>query len=208
MGSIRNQTSRVFRRVGRQYGYYILAVVVATIFTAGLLTERNKVNLYYANLLSTIAQGESKGNYNAYYGHPYNNKIDFTAMTVGEVLQWQDNYVAKGSPSSAVGRYQFINTTLRGLVNEMNISYDEQFNYILQDKLAIRLLERRGVYDYAKGNITREQLAHNLSKEWAALPRVVGDHPEASYYDGDGLNKAQVNLEQIFAAIESLHTNS
>ena len=58
--------------------------------------------------------------------------------------------------------------------------------------------------DYAHGRISREQLAHNLSKEWAALPRVIGGNPDASYYDGDGLNKAHVKVDQVMAAITSL----
>lgn len=204
MGISKNQVGKAFRRVKRPVSYYAIAAVLTLVLAAAILLERNRMDLNYTNLLNTIAQGESKGNYNAYFGNAGNNKIDFTAMTVGEVLEWQASYVAQGSPSSAVGKYQFINTTLKSLLNEMGVSHAERFDANLQDRLAIRLLERRGVQDYAHGRISREQLAHNLSKEWAALPRVIGGNPDSSYYDGDGLNKAHVKVDQVMAAIASL----
>ena len=203
MGGKRSRQN-IFRRVKQPVSKYMSLALAGSLLTLGLILQGNTMDLNYAYLLDTIAQGESRGNYNAYYGNVRNTQVDFTAMTVGEVLAWQDEQVASGSPSSAVGKYQFINTTLRGLVDEMDVSHEARFDARLQDKLAIRLLERRGVREYAKGQITREQLAHNLSKEWAALPRVLGGNPDASYYDGDGLNRAHVNTEQILAAIASL----
>lgn len=188
---------RAFRRYAFLTG---VAMLIATVLFMG----REVPNVNYATLLNTIAAGESKGNYNAYFGHAQNMAIDFTAMTVGEVLEWQRQYVEQGSPSNAVGRYQFIRPTLAGLVNELRIGHDARFDAALQDRLAIRLIERRGVYDYIHGRISREQLAHNLSKEWAALPRVLGDNPAASYYEGDGLNRAHLSIEEVFAAIDSL----
>lgn len=163
------------------------------------------MNVNYDELLGTIAEGESKGNYNAYLGNAGNTEIDFTAMTVAEVLAWQQRYVAQGHASSAVGKYQFINTTLQGLVHEMQIDETTTFDPALQDRLAIRLLERRGVHDYLRGRITREQFAHNLSQEWAALPRVTGDNPAVSYYAGDGLNHARLSVDEVLVAITSLH---
>ena len=89
-------------------------------------------------------------------------------------------------------------------MNELGVGRDGLFDEALQDRLAIHLLERRGVREYLRGHITREQFAHNLSMEWAALPRVIGRNPGASYYDGDGLNKAQVSIDVVLAAIDSL----
>lgn len=166
-------------------------------------TEIAKV-VNYTELLNTIAKGESKGNYNAYYGKVNNTSTDFTSMTVNDVLQWQSNYVKNGSPSSAVGKYQFIRPTLDGLVKEKGIDRNAKFDEKLQDKLAVALLERRGLNDYAKGKISREQFAHNLSKEWAALPKAIGDKPHASYYAGDGLNKVRISIDEIYNGIDSL----
>ena len=201
---------RVWRRVGsrdirRVYGQVLVAAVIAIAVGAASLAVKKETEIVnYSGLLDTIAMGESKGNYNAYYGNATNADIDFTIMSVGEVLAWQNDYVAQGHPSSAVGKYQFINATLQGLVSELGVSYDDKFDEVLQDRLAVRLLERRGVHDYVRGKITREQLAHNLSKEWAALPKVIGDNPESSYYDGDGLNKVQISIDEVFVAIANL----
>ncbi len=195
-------TGRKNRRALRRGAVMALvAIVVVATFVAG----RDVRNVNYATLLNTIAKGESNGDYNAYYGGAGKAAINFTAMTVGEVMEWQQVYVANGSPSSAVGKYQFVSTTLQGLVRELRINMSARFDATLQDKLAIRLLERRGVNAYMDGKISREQLAHNLSQEWAALPRVLGDHPEASYYAGDGLNHVKITIAELLAAIDSLH---
>ncbi len=181
-----------------------MVLVVVTIFVTGFLIERSTVNANYTALLATIAEGESRGNYNAYFGNAGNTTTKFTAMTVAEVLQWQQDFVASGQPSNAVGKYQFIRPTLEGLVRELQIDRSAQFDEALQDKLAIRLIERRGLRDYLRGRLSREEFAHNLSKEWAALPRVLGGNPNASYYDGDGLNKAHISVSAALTAIDSL----
>jgi muramidase (phage lysozyme) len=160
--------------------------------------------IHTADLLTTIAKVESRDNYNAYFGNSNNTSIQFTSMTVGEVLTWQKEFVAQGNPSSAVGRYQFIDSTLRGLVRQLAIDESATFDAALQDRLAIALLERRGIHDYVNNQISREEFAHRLSQEWAALPRAVGDNPEQSYYAGDGLNKAQLSLEEIFTSIATV----
>lgn len=185
-----------------------MVAAVFMIAAAGIVIERNKVTANYTELLSIIAQGESKGNYDAYFGNATNTELRFTDMTVAEVLVWQKQFVEQGSPSNAVGKYQFIRPTLAGLVRELDIDKSARFDEALQDRLAIRLLERRGVHDYLAGRISREQLAHNLSKEWAALPRVIGGDPSSSYYAGDGLNHSRVSVDQVLTAIDSLKTSS
>lgn len=196
---------RKITRVFRRRPSYMVGMVVLVVATAGILySSMTKIDADYTELLSTIAEGESKGNYNAYFGNAGNTEIDFTAMTVAEVLAWQQRYLAEGHASSAVGKYQFINTTLQGLVHEMQIDETATFDPALQDRLAIRLIQRRGAQDYLRGHITREQFAHNLSQEWAALPRVTGDNPSASYYAGDGLNHARLSVDEVLVAIDTL----
>ena len=173
----------------------------------GILTAlgaQDMRNIYTAELLNTIAAAESNGNYDAYYGQANNATVRFTAMPVKEVLAWQKQFVREGSPSSAVGRYQFIDSTLQSLVDQLRIDEQEIFNEALQDKLAVALLERRGLHDYVERKISREEFAHNLSKEWAALPKAIGDTPERSYYAGDGLNAAQLSVEEIYASIATV----
>ena len=152
-------------------------------------------------LLDLIAQAESKGNYNAYFGDASNAEVKFTEMTIAEVLDWQKTFVAQGNASSAVGRYQIINTTLAGLVRELDLQGSELFDEAMQDRLALVLLERRGLVAYINGRIDAKQFAAELAKEWAGLPRILGDTPEKSYYAGDGLNAALVGVDEVLRVV-------
>lgn len=208
MSKLKKIQKRFLKHVRRSRMLFVTVTVVALTIGTMLLIERNTMTADYTHLLGIIAEGESKGNYNAYFGNAGNASIDFTTMSVGEVLEWQRTYVERGHASNAVGKYQFIRPTLAGLVRELDIDDSARFDAALQDRLAIRLLERRGVHDYLAGRISREQLAHNLSKEWAALPRVIGGDPSSSYYAGDGLNHSRVSIDQVLTAIDSLKTSS
>jgi len=158
----------------------------------------------YKPLLELIAQAESNDNYNAHFGNSANTDVEFTAMTIEEVQQWQREFVAQGSPSSAVGRYQIIDTTLSELIATQDIDPAQTFDEPTQDKFAIALLERRGSVEYVNQELPTEQFAANLAMEWAALPKVIGDNGDASYYAGDGLNYALVDKEDILEAVQQL----
>lgn len=160
----------------------------------------------YNTLLELIADAESNGNYNAYYGHPTNSEIRFTEMTVAEVLNWQSEFVQQGSPSSAVGKYQMLNTTLARVADQLGIERDQKFDQPTQDKLAIALLEIRGSERYVNKELSVEEFAANLAKEWAALPRVIGGNPTSSYYASDGLNKSRVSINEVLGAIKQIRS--
>jgi conjugal transfer mating pair stabilization protein TraG len=180
---------------------------VAVIFTLGVIAIMQTMPTIinpgaYKPLLAIIAKGESGGNYNAYFGNGGNTNIKFTGMTIDEVLKWQEDYVRQGEASNAVGKYQFMGTTLAGLIREQRVSPTAPFNEAMQDRLAIALIDRRGAVAFAEKKISREQFAHNLSQEWAALPRVLGERPTESYYAGDGLNAAKISIDEIMRAID------
>lgn len=158
----------------------------------------------YKPLLNLIAKAESNDNYNAYFGNAGNTSIDFTSMSIADVMNWQQAYVAKGNPSSAVGKYQIISPTLAGLVTELNIDKATKFDPATQDRLAVALIERRGSVSYINRDINREEFAANLAKEWASLPKVTGDNPESSYYAGDGLNESRVKTKSVLRSIDQI----
>lgn len=159
----------------------------------------------YRALLDLIAKAESNGNYTAHFGDPGSKDPDFTTMTLSEVQAWQRGFVASGQPSSAVGRYQIISTTLDGLIIELKLSSESVlFNESTQDRMAVALLERRGLTAYVNDELTREEFAANLAKEWAGLPRIVGQNPEESFYSGDDLNAAQVSSREVLEAIDQI----
>jgi conjugal transfer mating pair stabilization protein TraG len=203
---------RWFKKRGRYFVHILLKpqkilafLAIGGMISLILLNMQETSKIHTAELLSTIAKVESKDNYNAYFGNPTNASIQFTSMTVNEVLAWQKQFVQQGNLSSAVGRYQFIDSTLQGLMRELKIDENMKFDATLQDRLAVALLERRGIHEYVDNKMSREEFAHSLSKEWAALPKAIGENPEQSYYAGDGLNKAQLSVDELYAGIATVH---
>lgn len=183
----------------------LFVCVFVFVYTTYMQNRRLSVDpRTYAPLLQLIAEVESKGNYNAYFGNARNKEIDFTNMTIAEVRKWQYEQIKKGAASSAVGRYQIIDTTLEGLIQQLGIDSTERFDEQLQDKLAIALLERRGADEYVNKELTQDEFAANLAKEWAALPKVIGENPQDSYYASDGLNRSLVEVDTVRKAIEPI----
>lgn len=201
---------RALRRYWRKKNtkiYILIFVFVLLIGTIKIYTNTMPIKINpesYKPLLSTIAKGESNGNYNAYFGNSANIEIDFTKMPIKEVQQWQEEYVRSGSPSSAVGKYQIIQSTLDSLVAELSLSGDEMFDGDLQDKMAIALLERRGSLAYMGNQLSSDQFAANIAQEWAALPKIIGENPDKSYYANDGLNKANISIDEVYRALNHL----
>ena len=109
-------------------------------------------------------------------------------MTLGELLGksgkfWKIN----GEEYSAIGKYQFIPSTLAQLMDSAGLTSDAKFNENTQTALATQLINDMGFRSYASGKIGKEHFLHNLSSQWAGLPRDASDQ---SYYDGQGSNKA------------------
>lgn len=146
-------------------------------------------------LLDFIGHLESRGQYDLVFG---GKKIDFSDKTVAQVLNWQDNVVKKGSPSSAVGKYQFMRYTLRDLIQRGELSPSEYFTNDLQERLGFVLLQRRGYDQYMGGKITEGQFVYRLACEWASLPK---DQSNRSRYAGDGLNKALTTYDDVLKVL-------
>lgn len=157
-------------------------------------------NTHVKGILDVIGSKEAPLGYNQVYGK--NKQIPLGNMTLDEVLSWQKQVVRDGSPSSAVGRYQFINKTLSGLKDSTGISGDTLFTPELQDKFAEQLLVGRGYNDFASGKISKEEFANNLAKEWASFPVVSGAGKGRSYYDGDGLNTHLISVEDVLSTLD------
>lgn len=164
---------------------------------------RDTVNNPPDGLLSFIADHESNGDYDAYYNYHNRAPVDLTSMTINEVLAWQRQYVNSGSASSAAGRYQIIRGTLESLVDDMGLTGEERFDEAMQDRMAIALLERRGLDDFLEGDISEARFMRNLSQEWASLPKDMGG---ASYYAGDGLNQALTSPQSVLVALRDMQT--
>lgn len=157
-------------------------------------------------LLDFIAKYESRGNYDAIVWlvprHRYPPKRP-TRMTIGQILDWQDS-IDRFQNSEAVGRYQIMEDTLRGLYRNAGLQKDDLFNPTNQDYLATQLLRRRGLTDYLTGRITAEKFANSLAHEWASLPLVTGPRKGQSVYAGDGMNAAHAPVEAFLAAVRGV----
>lgn len=150
------------------------------------------------SLLDFISIEESGGNYNAFIGHA-DATGTFDAMTIAQVYDFQRQLIEDGEPSSAVGRYQFLQRTLNGLVQQMGLSPLQAFTPSLQDDLGLELLYNRQYRAWIAGAISDEQFAHNLSCEWASLPDPYNGGK--SHYDGVGPNHAGQTLEAVYSAL-------
>lgn len=161
-----------------------------------------------AILLDFIGKIEAPKGYGTIYGNNQGKlSKPLTSMTLGEVIKSGSSWT-KAYKSSAAGRYQFMNATLRGLKTELGLSDGQIFDADLQDRLGFYLLKRRGYNDFMSGKSSDVQFALNLAKEWASFPvlaAIKGGSRNVergqSYYAGDGLNKALVKPEAIEALL-------
>lgn len=156
-------------------------------------------------LLSFIRGAETSRGYEDYYrGSRLAPPKPVTTMTVNEVIAWQNESVRAGSKSSAVGGYQFIRGTLKGLVSETGLTGEELFDASLQDRLGTQLLKRRGFDAWQSGKLSDDAFMDNLANEWAALPTRNG----RSRYAGDGLNAAGRSRQQVAQALAAQRSGS
>jgi hypothetical protein len=124
-------------------------------------------------------------------------------MTIREVLAWQDR-IDPLYRSEAAGRYQILEDTLRDLYVEAGMTLDSKFDKAGQDRLAMALLKRRGLDKFLHGYLSVNKFCNELAKEWASLPVVDGPKKGRSYYAGDGLNAAGVDVEPFVAVVQSM----
>ena len=161
------------------------------------LTERVKP------LLDLIAKGE--GDYNAINrgragdtpgGIQYLKGQTFENFTVGQVMKMQRWEVF------AVGRYQFIPSTLRWAVNHSSVDELDMFTPEVQDRLMATLViyKRPAVGAYLRGEHDLLGWALNeLAKEWASIEYRYG----RSYYSVGG-NRAKISRAEVSTVLQDI----
>lgn len=156
-------------------------------------------------ILDFIASKEAPNGYNTIFGNNQKKLTkQITAMTLDELIGNQSGFT-KAFGSSASGRYQFMRDTLRGLKAEAKLSGAEIFTPDLQDKLALRLLRRRGFDKFMAGTLSLTAFGDQIAMEWASFPVLSlsrqGAHRTVkrgqTYYAGDGLNKVLIHPEAV-----------
>jgi muramidase (phage lysozyme) len=161
-------------------------------------------------LLALIGSIEAPKGYDQVYGGTVlQPPKPITQMTIRELYNWQNASVAAGSGSSAAGQYQVIRTTLKSLVDDGTVSWNDTYSPATQDRIGVSLLNRRGYQKWQRGAISDAQFGQNLSQEWASLPAVFKDQwgnaaKGQSYYSGDGLNHALTSNATVNGTLKAL----
>ena len=143
-----------------------------------------------------------------------------TKMTIQQVLDWQES-IDKTQLSEASGRYQIMEDTLRGYNNDSGVGpgnplytragipATDLFSPENQDKMAIVLLDQRGLSKFLDGTISREQFANNLASEWASLPLVTGPNAGKSKYAGDAAgNRSLTSVKQFLNVLDQVKSGN
>jgi muramidase (phage lysozyme) len=146
-------------------------------------------------LLDYIGGLESHGDYNVLVGGA---KADLTNMTVQDVMAMQSRMRQSGYESTAVGKYQIIQSTLAGLIDKAGVSKDAKFDKTTQDKLGMALLDQAGYQKYKQGQLDPNQFADKLAGIWASLPTQSGK----SAYQGVGSNTALTDRASLIQAVQ------
>ena len=150
-----------------------------------------KVSGQSGALLDLIGKGESGGNYNALVG---GGEADLTNMTVAQVQELQKKMKASGRPSSAVGKYQMIASTLAEQMKKAGLDANTtKFDQKTQDLLAQQLVDQAGY-----GKKDNATVMKNLAGTWASLPQ---DMSGRGRYDGFNTNKSNIDPRALASAI-------
>ena len=113
-----------------------------------------------------------------------------TQMTIGEIFRWIDRTPGQ---HHAIGRYQFIPSTLRAVVREAGLGLQTRFSPETQDFLADILLDDAGLEAFLAGQISRHRFMENLARIWAAFPTSTG----RSHYHGIAGNRAVISWNEF-----------
>ena len=155
-------------------------------------------------LADLLARGE--GNYNSVnrgWAGDTPQGIDgltgssFAGFSLSRVLEMQSGWLY------AVGRYQFIPSTLRFAVNSSSVSWSDNFTPEVQDRLmaALVLYKRPVIISYLQGSHNDVEAAVDaLAREWACVEYRYG----RGYYDGYGGNRASLTRQEVIAVLQSI----
>jgi len=173
---------------------------VGTSKAPALMTDANTKGKL-GDILNFIARYESNGNYNIMVG---GKTAKLTDMTISQVLDMQKDMIKRGHESTAVGRYQYIRSTLAGTARQMGLDIDKiKFDERTQDMLAVHTLATScGLDDWLDRKIDDGEFLNKIAKIWASVPTTGG----GSYYAGVGSNKAGVKTDVALNTLQNIRT--
>lgn len=155
-----------------------------------------------------ISRGE--GGYNSFNrgsaGDARGATIDFSRMTLGEVLGAQ--HLPRRDPDRlfAVGKYQVIPGTMDGAVSALRLDRDQRFTPELQERIFSDYLivtKRPDIHGYVtcKPGVSLHDAQEAAAAEWAS---VADPDTGRSKYGGVGNNRASISAEQVAGALSAM----
>ena len=166
--------------------------------------EASPIHVQLKPLADLLARGE--GNYNSVnrgWAGDTPQGIDgltgssFAGFSVKRVLEMQSGWLY------AVGRYQFIPSTLRFAIDSSSVSWYDNFTPEVQDRLmaALVLYKRPTIVSYLQGSHDNvEAAADALAREWACVEYRNG----RGYYDSYGGNRASLSRQEVVQMLQSI----
>lgn len=155
-------------------------------------------------ILDLVAKGEAVQGADPYSSlWPSTSDPMIPQYTLAQIDQYQTDRIRAGFKSSAIGRYQFIRSTLREVVVLSGLPGTIRFSPDVQDYLIIlRLKDLRKLDQWKSGSISDLDFQLELAREFASVPvpyNVQGANgfvsKGQSYYSGDGLNSSGHNAD-------------
>lgn len=180
------------------------------------------------NFFDTALKGESKtyNDHNWYVGSKVKGYIEGVSSnkyplltknvsdsTIADLKQLQAHPRDSNGQLFAIGRYQIIPNTLKGIQKTLNISDSTKFSKEIQDKMGYGLMRgRTNLKNYLDGKVednkeNRQKASLDMSKIWASIGvpyPVNGKSINESYYPND---KASIKTELIQDKLQELRKN-
>ena len=161
----------------------------------------------YRPMLDLLGQSEGTDKGRGYnetlaYGAYTGGNVNLVDMTLDQIERLQTKMLENPKNkwnSSALGRYQIIQTTMREIVETRNFSRSRLFNERMQDEMACFLLGKRGIDKWLKGMLPLENLMVALAQEWASLPTPSGN----GYYDNQNAAVSPQKVIDTLMAVRS-----
>jgi muramidase (phage lysozyme) len=127
---------------------------------------------------------------------------DLENMSLSDVQAYQKGMLARGLPSTAVGAYQTVASTLDRAIKNLGLDPNTtKFSKTTQDMIARDLISQRAALATKKdGTLDPTDFANQLSKEWAAFKNSSG----VGSYDNVGINKATVDFDTVHTIASNL----
>jgi muramidase (phage lysozyme) len=127
---------------------------------------------------------------------------DLENMSLSDVQAYQKGMLERGLPSTAVGAYQTVASTLDRAIKNLGLDPNTtKFSKTTQDMIARDLISQRAALATKKdGTLDPTDFANQLSKEWAAFKNSSG----VGSYDNVGINKATVDFDTVHTIASNL----